>query len=83
MIEFLLAFVFLALVMSAMSIGVIFANKPIKGSCGGMSALGFNTECEICGGDRNKCEKEAIKPSDLGGYKQHTDLAYDASNKSR
>jgi len=77
MIEYVLAFVFLLLVISAMSIGVIFANKPIKGTCGGMSTLGFNTECDICGGDGNKCEKETSKRSIEG-----SSLAYDASEKS-
>lgn len=35
--------------------------SPIKGSCGGMSALGMETECDVCGGDKGKCEKEQKK----------------------
>lgn len=54
----ILAFVVLALVMAAMAVGVIVKGKPIKGSCGGMSAMGMETECDVCGGDRNRCEKE-------------------------
>ena len=58
MAVFILSFVVLLIIVAAMSIGVILANKPIKGSCGGMSALGIDTECEICGGDRSKCDNE-------------------------
>ena len=36
-----------------LSIGVIFDNKPIQGSCGG---IGADEDCTICGGDPQKCE---------------------------
>lgn len=36
-----------------LSIGVIFDNKPIQGSCGG---IGADESCTICGGDTQKCE---------------------------
>jgi hypothetical protein len=52
----LLAFLFMLLVIGAMSVGVMFGRKPITGSCGGMKALGMDVECEICGGDPNRCE---------------------------
>ncbi len=58
MIEFLLAAVFMAIVMGIMAVGVIMGRGPIKGSCGGMGALGFDTACDICGGDPGRCEKE-------------------------
>lgn len=76
MTTMLIAFVVLALVITAMAIGVILGRKPISGSCGGMSALGMEVACDICGGDKNKCEKESAKEaeSDEG-------LAYDASKK--
>ncbi|WP_370978511.1 (Na+)-NQR maturation NqrM [Agaribacterium sp. ZY112] len=61
MTTFILAFVVLLVIVCAMAVGVIFANKPIKGSCGGMSALGMETECDVCGGDKVKCEKETDK----------------------
>ncbi len=67
MTTFLLAFAVLLLIVLAMSVGVIFANKPIKGSCGGMSALGMETECDVCGGDTSKCDKEEDAPSNSEG----------------
>lgn len=57
MLTFILTLIIVALVISGMAVGSIFQNKPIKGSCGGIAALGIDTECEICGGDPNKCEE--------------------------
>ncbi|WP_211828866.1 (Na+)-NQR maturation NqrM [Kistimonas asteriae] len=53
----LLTFALLILVILAMSIGVIFANKPIKGSCGGLGSLGLKEDCPICGGGDKAAEK--------------------------
>lgn len=64
----------LLLVVGAMSIGVIMGREPIKGSCGGMSALGMKTACDICGGEAGRCEKNAES-----GEKPNADLAYDAA----
>lgn len=77
MMVFILAFVILVVVVSAMSIGVILKKRPIKGSCGGMASLGFNTECDICGGDKNKCEKEQQNKQPAAA----ASLAYDATKK--
>ncbi|WP_086931546.1 (Na+)-NQR maturation NqrM [Agarilytica rhodophyticola] len=77
MVIYLLSFVVLMIIIIGMSIGVILANKPIKGSCGGMAALGIDTECDICGGDQSICETENAKNKDV--QKSKTDLAYDAS----
>ena len=76
---FILSFIVIALLVSGMAVGVIFANKPIKGSCGGMAALGIDTSCDICGGDPRKCEEE----NESSEIVQNSDLAYDASANSK
>ncbi|MCK5885906.1 MAG: (Na+)-NQR maturation NqrM, partial [Alcanivorax sp.] len=48
------AVIFIGLLFTAMAVGVILSNKPIKGSCGGLATLGMKEGCEICGGDRGK-----------------------------
>ena len=74
----ILSFFILLIVVGAMSIGVLLGRKPIKGSCGGMSALGMGTACDICGGDQNKCEDEQQKNARTSGE----NLAYDATRKN-
>lgn len=61
---FLFALGVFLLVVSIMAIGVIFGRKPIAGSCGGVgAALGqANYECELCGGDPNKCDSTPSSP---------------------
>ena len=53
------AFGFMLLMVALMAVGVLFGRKPIAGSCGGMKALGMEMECEICGGDPQKCDSES------------------------
>lgn len=55
---FLISFVFIGLVMASMAVGVIAGRGPIKGSCGGMGALGIDTACDLCGGNPQLCEEE-------------------------
>lgn len=76
MMVVILSVFILLLVIAAMSIGVIMGREPIKGSCGGMSALGMDTACDICGGNANRCEKNA----DAENLDDPSDLAYDASS---
>ncbi|RRJ84674.1 (Na+)-NQR maturation NqrM [Aestuariirhabdus litorea] len=66
MMIFVLTFVALLVIVTAMALGVIFANKPIKGSCGGLGAVGIESTCEICGGDPNKCEEEQVSSESAG-----------------
>lgn len=74
MAEFLLTIVILGLIIAGMAIGSIVKNKPITGSCGGVgAALGeANYNCDICGGDPNKCDEQ-----------DDDSLAYDASSEEK
>jgi hypothetical protein len=47
-----------ALVIAGMAIGVIMGRPPIKGSCGGLGALGVDQACDLCGGDPRRCDEE-------------------------
>lgn len=58
----LLAVLLVLVLFAAMAVGLLFGRPPIKGSCGGMSALGAKGECAICGGDSGKCE-DASRPA--------------------
>ena len=60
---FFITLLIVALVMAGMAIGVILRDKPIKGSCGGIGALGMDTACDICGGDPKRCEQETRAPA--------------------
>ncbi len=55
---FLITFLVMVAIVAAMSIGVIAGREPIKGSCGGIGALGIDQTCEICGGNPQRCDEE-------------------------
>lgn len=76
---FLLTLVVLGLIVVIMSVGVLMGRKPIAGSCGGMSALGMETECDVCGGNKEICETEQQKAERIS--QEAKDLGYDASKK--
>ena len=57
------AFGVMLIVVAVMAVGVMFGRKPISGSCGGLKALGISADCEICGGDPDRCETS----TDRGG----------------
>ena len=52
-----MTFLILLSIVIAMSVGLFFGKKPITGSCGGLANLEPGRECEICGGDTDKCEE--------------------------
>lgn len=45
------------LVIAGMAVGVIFSNRRIKGSCGGLSTMrGGESPCMVCGGSPSDCD---------------------------
>ena len=75
---FLISFLVMALVIVGMAVGVMAGKGPIKGSCGGMGALGIDTACDICGGDPKRCDEET-RDGQVG--KSSPDLYYTADGK--
>ena len=55
---FLISLLVIALVIAGMAVGVMTGRPPIKGSCGGMGALGVDAACDLCGGDPRRCDEE-------------------------
>ncbi len=75
MAVFLGSVVVIGLVMAAMAVGVMAGRAPIKGSCGGLGALGIDSACEICGGDPRRCD-EQTRDGQVG--RDNPDLYYPA-----
>jgi hypothetical protein len=72
---FLISALVMGLVITAMAVGVIAGRPPIKGSCGGMGALGIDTACDLCGGDPQRCDEET-RDGEVG--KKNPELYYPA-----
>ena len=66
MVEVLFSVLIFLFIVGAMAVGVMMGREPIKGSCGGISALGLDTACDICGGDPTRCDAERPGPKDWG-----------------
>jgi hypothetical protein len=49
MVEFLSVLIIFSISFVAIALGVVFNNKPITGSCGGLANLEDGAPCEICG----------------------------------
>ena len=47
---FIVVFTFMLVIVLLMAVGVVMGRKPISGSCGGMSALGMKSACDVCSG---------------------------------
>lgn len=78
---YLLSFVIMALIMAGMALGAMAGRGPLKGSCGGLAAVGIEGRCEICGDDPSLCEEQngnTSRASALQGSEE-TAQYYDAS----
>lgn len=78
MTEILLSIVMFCVLIAAMAVGVLMGGKPIAGSCGGVgAALGeANYNCDICGGDPNKCDEQT--ESNSSSQLDSSSLGYNA-----
>ncbi len=56
---FLITFLIMALAVAGMAIGVLVGRRPIRGSCGGLGALGLK-----CGNCSRPCERRALGTED-------------------
>ncbi|WP_028293522.1 (Na+)-NQR maturation NqrM [Oceanobacter kriegii] len=75
----LIVFATMLLIIAAMAVGVLMGGKPISGSCGGMAAVGMESACDVCGGDKKKCDKESKKAAE----KADASLFYDATSDEK
>ena len=83
MLTYLLAALVFGLVVTGMALGVILSNKPIKGSCGGIGALGLDTACEICGGNPRICKEETRNQAGIAAGLHEEGSFYDAASSER
>lgn len=77
MTVFLVSMLVFGLVIAGMAVGVMLGRQPIKGSCGGMGAVGIDSSCEICGGNPQRCEEESSTPAPKA-RRDRSDLYYPA-----
>ena len=60
---FLLVFAIFLVCCFLLALGLIYRNKPLRGSCGGMSAV-TGEKCSICGASsESECRKEETEKS--------------------
>lgn len=60
----MLAFVLMLIVIAGMAIGYVVQRKAIRGSCGGIGALGLDKACDCddpCESKKLKMEQEALR----------------------
>ena len=57
MSEILIASLVFALAICGLAAGFILNNKPLQGSCGGLSTFEEGAPCEFCGKEQGDCIK--------------------------
>jgi hypothetical protein len=78
----IITFIIMLIVVAVMAIGVMMGKKPLKGSCGGLSALGMKESCDICGGNDDACDKEQARQK-LSEQNSSSSLAYEVTDKNK
>ncbi len=74
MTTFLLAFGAFMLVILLMSVGYIFQKKVVKGSCGGLGAVGIDKVCncpEPCDARKKREAREAARAQKLAEWESN------------
>ncbi|MDG6895607.1 (Na+)-NQR maturation NqrM [Volucribacter amazonae] len=77
---FLITLVIFLLIILAMALGYIFNRKELKGSCGGMSAMGIEKMCdceEPCDNLKDKVEKGELDASELARFNKKQEAFYE------
>ena len=72
MSTFIVAFIILMLVGAGMAIGVIFGRQPIKGSCGGLGAVGVERACDckdVCENKEPSATEESTDTAKVERYR--------------
>jgi len=59
LLTILLSILIVGALFAAMAIGVLCGRAPIKGSCGGLGAVGIKEDCAFCGGRPERCPETA------------------------
>lgn len=72
----LLTFILLVLVVVFASIGVFFKREPIKGSCGGLSALGIEKACNC----EQPCDAAKKRQAEQDALARQTNSTADTNN---
>lgn len=76
--EIILAIAAFFIFFISMALGLLLKGQPLKGSCGGVATLMGNEECQICGGNPNKCEE-----AQQGKSTTNTELAYELKGTNK
>lgn len=63
---FVVSFVVISLAVTGMAIGVIFSNKRLKGSCGGLNKV-MGEDCDFCD-KKDQCPDEKKANCDGEGF---------------
>ncbi|MGF1696890.1 (Na+)-NQR maturation NqrM [Vibrio kyushuensis] len=74
MSEFLVTFAVFLAVFAAMGVGYIFQRKVVKGSCGGLDAMGIDKVCscpEPCDARKKREERAAIRAEKLAAWEKN------------